>query len=203
LIRTSEEIRRKRLPTPEEETRLLAACVGKRLHLRALIIATRDTGLRRSAIRALDFQQLDWQTGLLEVPAGNLHKGRPNVIALTARLRTEIEAIWEAKGRPSEGKIFDKVADFKRSYRSSCAAAGISGLRYNDLRHGFATDLMEADIPKRLAMKASGHRNEDIHDIYTNVDGRLARLVADALDKLHERRQQGDVAFPLATEVLQ
>ena len=46
--------------------------------------------------------------------------------------------------------------------------------------------MMEAGVPKDLAMKAAGHRNPEIHDIYTNIDQRIARQLAEALDRLHE-----------------
>jgi hypothetical protein len=50
LIRKSEEKRRDRVPTPDEEARILAVCVGLREHLRSILIAARDTGLRRGAL---------------------------------------------------------------------------------------------------------------------------------------------------------
>lgn len=45
LIERSEEEKRDRVPTPEEEAAILAVCVGDRAHLRPIIMATRDTGL--------------------------------------------------------------------------------------------------------------------------------------------------------------
>ena len=196
LIRKSEEDIRQRIPTPEEEARLLAVCVPPRAHLRGLIIATRDTGLRRSALFALDWAMVDWTAGLLKVPKGNQYKRRPNLIGLTARLLAELRALWYARGCPESGAIFDQVKDFKRSYRTACRLAKITGLRFNDLRHGFSTDLMEADISKELAMKVSGHSNLDTHEIYRNVDPRLALRVAEALNKLHAERQIESLTTP-------
>ena len=58
----------------------------------------------------------------------------------------------------------------------------------NDWRHGFSTDLMEADVPRHLAMKLAGHTQEATHEIYANLDDRLARSAAAALDRLHASR---------------
>lgn len=188
LIDKTAEDRRERIPTPEEERRLLAVCVSPREHLRGLIIATRDTGLRRSALQALIWgEHIDLENRLIRPPKGKRQKRRPKMIAMTARLHAELLRIWEARPDPA-GRPFGDRQDFKRSYATACRLAGVTGLRFNDLRHGFATDMMEAGIPTALAMKAAGHSNEDIHDIYTNVDERIAREIAAALDRLHRSR---------------
>lgn len=207
LIAKSDEEQRVRVPTPAEEMAILAACVPPREHLRPLVIATRDTGLRRSALLAIEWQHVDLDAGLLFVPrARSAHKGRPKVIALTSRLKAEMTSLFGEGKEPGE-KVFGIVAargmveggqvdNFKRSWKTACRLAGVEGLRFNDFRHGFATDLMEAGVAERLAMKAGGHSNPATHAIYTNVDERLARQVATALDRLHAQRA-GD---PLATE---
>ena len=203
LIIKSEEDRRDRIPTPEEEARLLAVCVPPREHLRGLIMAALDTGLRRGALLSLTWPTVDWEKRLLKVPSGNRYKRRPKLIGLTDRLYCELRRIWESRECPTEGKIFNVVADFKRSYKTACRLAGVVGLQFRDLRHGFATSLMEANIPERLAMKVTGHTNPETHGIYTNVDERLARQVADALTKLHADRNAGGNDYPLATELPQ
>lgn len=190
LIEKAAEERRDRLPTPEEESRLLAVCVPPREHLRGLIIATRDTGLRRSALQALEWSMVDWEQRLLKVPIGNRYKRRPRVIGLTHRLWFEFRALWESRDRPAAGAIFNAAKNFKRSFATACRLAGVTGLRFNDLRHGFATDLMEAGVNERLAMKIAGHSNSETHAIYTNVDERLALQVTDALNALHRMRNQ-------------
>lgn len=189
LILKSEEQSRDRLPTPAEETRILAACVPPREHLRGLVIATLDTGLRRSALRILTWSCIDFENSLLRVPSGNRYKKRPKVIGMTARLKAELETLFEKSDKQPETKIFRKVNDFKRSWKTACKKAEVEGLRFNDLRHGFSTGLMEAGIPRDLAMKAAGHSNPEIHDIYTNIDQRIARQIAEALDKLYQSRE--------------
>jgi len=53
LISKTGEQTRDRVPTPEEESKILACCVGPREHLRGILIAARDTGLRKSALLGL------------------------------------------------------------------------------------------------------------------------------------------------------
>lgn len=186
------------MPTADEEARLLAACGPPREHLRALILAARDTGLRRSALLELTWGAIDWDLRMMRVPpARSRQKARPGVIGLTARLAAELRARWEAADRPVLAvKIFGGIAGFKRSWRTACRLAGVTGLRFHDLRHGFATDLLEAGVNERLAMKLTGHSSEDIHAIYTNLDARLAATVAAALDGLHVARTGQAAAMP-------
>ncbi len=191
LMVKSEEEHRDRVPTPFEEARLLAVCIPPREHLRPLIIATRDTGLRKSALLSLSWADVDLQNGLLLVPRGNQYKRRPKMIAMTARLRAELERM--RAGADREAKIFGSMKDFKRSYATACRLAGIEGLRFNDWRHGFATDLLEAGIPERIAMKAMGHANASTHQIYANLDERISRQIAEALDRLHAQRRGDEI----------
>jgi integrase len=212
LISKIEEQTRDRVPTPEEEARILAWCVGGREHLRAILIAARDTGLRKSVILGLTWSNVDFKVDgenlvvgdFLRIPPGSRYKKRPKVIALTARLRAELQALWEKPEKPEESekpekskkapdaKIFGGIKDVKRSYTTACRKAGVTGLHFHDWRHGFATDLMEAGVEERLAMRAAGHTSADTHAIYTNVDERLALHIAGRLDQLHRSRQSGE-----------
>ncbi len=50
--------------------------------------------------------------------------------------------------------------------------------------------MMEAGVEECLALKAAGHTNPETHWIYTNIDKRLARTVAESLNKLHAEREK-------------
>jgi integrase len=70
--------------------------------------------------------------------------------------------------------------------------AGVEDLHAHDWRHGFASDLMEANVEELLAMKATGHNNVETHHIYRNIDKRLAKVIVDSLDKLYAKREKAD-----------
>src|SRR5262249_23581896 len=107
--------------------------------------------------------------------------------------RGELLKLWEKSDKQPTSKIFGGIKDIKRSYATACRLAGVADLHFHDWRHGFATDLMEAGIEERLAMRATGHTSAEMHAIYTNIDERLARMIAGKLDDLHAARQP--VAF--------
>jgi len=189
LIPKSEEESRSRIPSPEEEARILAQCVGERAHLRPILIALRDTGLRKGALLSLTWRAVDLENGLLAIPKGKANKRRPKVIAMTGRLKGELARLWEKADKKAESMIFGGIKDFKKAYGTACRRAGVEDLHIHDWRHGFATDLMEAGVEERIAMKAAGHTDPETHAIYTNIDKRMARMIAEALDGLHAARR--------------
>ena len=191
LIKKSAEVRRKRIPTPEEEEALLAQCVDLRAHLRPIVIGHRDTGLRRSHLLNIRWGWVDLEKRIIHLPPGNSeYKQCPPAIGITERFAAELARMKGDCERDPESLVFGGIKDYKRSWKNACRDAGIKNLRPTDLRHGYATDLMEAGIPVQLAMHLAGHTNEATHRIYTNTDQRLAAEGAAALDELHARRRE-------------
>jgi len=201
LIRKSQEKKRRRIPSPGEEAAILTQCIGPREHLRPILIGLKDTGLRKSALLSLEWKNVDLEGGFLNVPpSSNQYKKRPDVIGVTARLRVELLGLWEKSDQKPETKIFGDLKDFKRSYKTACRLAGVKGLRVHDWRHGFATDMAEAGVDERMAMIATGHTSAEIHAMYTNLDQRLAKSIAERLDELHRSRQGSEAS--LASEMI-
>src|SRR5262245_1212464 len=190
LIDKKQEKKRKRFPTPDEEAALLAVCVPPREHLRPLIIASLDTGLRRGALQELIWSCVDFTSGLLFIPEGNQYKNRPDCVGMTIRLETVIRELYENSDKHPDTPIFGEIKDFKRSWKTACKLAGVHGLRFNDLRHGYSTALMDARVNKEMLKKAAGHTTDAIQDIYENLDQRIALDLAAALNRLHESREK-------------
>ena len=135
---------------------------------------------------------MDLENGFLEIPKGKANKVRPKVIAMTVRLKAELTALWRNSDKKQESPIFGGIKDFKKAYAAVCRRAEVMDLHAHDWRHGFATDLMEANVEEQLAMKATGHNNVETHHIYRNIDKRLAKVIADSLDKLRAKREKAD-----------
>lgn len=188
LIQKRLETRRSTIPTAEEEDRLIAACVGRKAHIKLIVIATLDTGLRRGALQEITWADVDWKGRIINIPpSANINKERPPFVGISSRLYAGLRTAY-GDGKPATARVFGNFKNFKKAYKSVCIDAGIEGLRFNDLRHGYATKLMLAGVPQHLAMKMSGHSNPEIHGIYTNADINIAREVRDALDRFHNQR---------------
>ena len=67
LISKSDEVQRERVLSREEEERLLLVCTGRRAHLRPLLIAALDTGMRRGELFLLKWSDVDLNSKLISV----------------------------------------------------------------------------------------------------------------------------------------
>jgi integrase len=119
---------------------------------------------------------------------------------MTSRLRVELTRLWEKSDKNPKSKIFGGIKDFKKAYEHVCELAGVEDLHIHDWKHGYVTDMAEADVEERIAMRAAGHVNAETHWIYTNVDKRLARGIAEKLDKLHAEREKSGESVTDGTE---
>ncbi len=186
LVERAAENSRERVLSFEEEERLLAACTGRRAHLRALIIAALDTGLRRGELFKLEWQDVDFTARLVRVRAINAKTNKPREVAMTVRLFDELMRLNE---EPMSELVFGIQTNVKRSFGSVCKAAGIEGLRFHDLRHSCVTRLIEAGMQHTEAMKVSGHTTLSMLNRYLNVNLDTSRRAADALDALRAQRE--------------
>jgi integrase len=178
VITTGNEVQRQRILTPAEESLLLAACTGKRAHLRAIIIALADTALRRGELMALEWRDVDLEAGLITVRGETTRTLKKRKVGLTSRLKAELERLAALRGGPDD-KVFPQ-GDFKRAFAAACKAAGVADLRAHDLRHTAITRWIQAGMPVAKVMRLSGHRTLNVAFRYINADDQTARLAARA-----------------------
>jgi len=57
----------------------------------------------------------------------------------------------------------------KRSFQTAVKEAGITDLRFHDLRHYAATNLRRAGVDSVTAMRIVGHKSEKMHKRYNSV----------------------------------
>lgn len=69
VISKADEVRRERVLTHDEEMRLLAACTGRRAHLRPLLVAALDTAARRGELLKLIWNDIDFVNHLINLRA--------------------------------------------------------------------------------------------------------------------------------------
>lgn len=162
----------------DEEQKLLRAAAS---HLRLIIVAALDTGMRRGEILAQRWEHVDFARGLLYVTHSKTPEGEAREIPLTRRL----SELLRVRAQP-EGLVFtfkgQPFKDLKTAWRTAIRRAGIRYYRFHDMRHAYNTRLMEAgtivDVRKALMGHSSG---EDVHSMYTHVELPAKR---DAIRKL-------------------
>jgi integrase len=186
LIHTSDEVKRERIVTPEEERNLLSHCVGRRAHLRPLIVAAIDTGCRQGELFKLRWSDIDFAKGVITVRAFNTKTMRERSVSMTIRLRTELERLVE-RDTSADDLVFGIKADVRGAFGRTCKEAGLVGLRFHDLRYTHATRLDELGFSLAKIGGQLGHTVLQTTLRYVNRDMTAVQQVGIELDKFNVR----------------
>jgi integrase len=190
LISPANETKRDRLLTIDEQKRLLAACVGRRAHIRPLVVAAIDTTLRRGNLVRLTWADVDFGDRVIRIKKTSTKTEQPVTIGLTTRLQAELYRLWHFSDKQPETRVFGIDGDFKHAFMKACQNAGIEGLRFHDLRAGGATGMVQAGLPAEIVRKVTGHANPAVLiDHYIRADIIAARRIAETLDRIHQEEK--------------
>ena len=151
-----ENNRRLRFLTKEECQALIDACST---HLRPIVTIALNTGMRKSEILLLKWENVDLKHGfiLLEVTKN----GERREIPINNTVREELLRITRRLDVPYvffDPRIGNPYQDVKRSFHSACRRAGIKDFRFHDIRHTFASHLVMAGIDLTTVKELLGHK---------------------------------------------
>ena len=174
-----------------EEEKLLAAASP---HLRDIVIAALDTGMRRGEILGERWEHVDLDRGLLFVTRSKTAEGEGREIPHTRRL----QALLAASAKP-HGLVFtfkgQPIRAIKTAWKATIRRAGIRYYRFHDLRHAFNTRLMEAGVMQEVRKALMGHSSgEDTNSIYTHVELPAKREAIRKLEAWCETHRTSQIA---------
>ena len=143
-----EKPRQRRLATGEEQQLLEHA--GSDLY--ALVVAALETGCRRGELLSMQWHQVRWDQNLIFLPDDRTKTQTARVVPMSGRLKSVLEMRrTNPNGRefPPNAYVFgtatgDPIKSIKTAWKLTCQRAGITGLRFHDLRREFASRLIEA-----------------------------------------------------------
>jgi integrase len=173
-----EDNRRERVLSSDEEARLLVACTGPRAHLLPIIVLALNTGMRRGDLLSLSWSQVDFERGLIFVPNRKRGDSKGHWLPMNSVVRQELAAM--SLRRSSDGQVFG-VRDIKTAWRSALREAGITGLRFHDLRHTAATRLAEAGCDAFTIAAILGHSSIQTSARYTHASDERKRRAMEAI----------------------
>ncbi len=155
--------------TREEEQRLLE--VAKAPLKQALIIAL-DTGVRKSELFGLRWEYISLEKRLLTLPKTKNNDARH--LKLTERVLETLKEI----GPKKKGHVFvhqkgkhkgKRILELRRVFQTALTAAEIEDFRFHDLRHTFASRLVQLGIPLFNVSKMLGHKDPKMVERYAHL----------------------------------
>jgi integrase len=142
--------------------------------LRILIAVT--TGLRRGDIEAIRIGDIHFDRNTITTQnrkAGKAMAERPIPEEIMKELVNHVSALTDGH----ESLFTDRFSPKK--WKKICRLAGMSGLKFHDLRKTFASLLAQRGVSTAVTQKLLEHSSPQLtNDIYTNVDPVLRQAVS-------------------------
>jgi integrase len=145
-------------------------------HLRPLMTFLYFTGCRIGAALAITWSQIESEKGRFQLRIeGNQTKNEePVLLPLPLELNEALEKM------PHQGRLFD-ARNLRKSFQAACIKVGLGmktgpkdwqykGLLIHDFRRSGVRNLIRSGVPRRIAMKISGHLTESTFERYNIVD---------------------------------
>ena len=140
-------------------------------YLTPLILLSMNTGIRRGEALALTWENVNLKTGMLTVTGATAKSHHTRYIPLNSEAREVLQA-WQ-KQTDTTGYIFTvdgaQLGSVKKAWGSILAAAKITGFRWHDLRHHFASMLVMAGCDLYVVKELLGHSSIVVTERYAHL----------------------------------
>lgn len=188
LIDTASERQRTRILSTEEEDQLLAACVGPRAHLRPIIIAALDTGMRRGELFKMCWRDVNLAARRIFIPSLNTKTLRERAVPITDRLAQELEALQSKAPSNPETLVFGILNNIAKAWGTVRRETGLLDVRLHDLRHTSATRLVQRGMPLVEVGRILGHSTVQMSFRYSNATDSTIDRAAQLLNQFNDRQ---------------
>ena len=145
------------------------------------------TGWRIGAIRALEWRDVDLRARTLQLRAASAKNKRAKLLPLRGALLDLIERRAAARDLACPfvfpGAAGARLGDFRKAWKRACAAAGVRGIVFHDLRRSGARNAVRSGVPEQVVMELGGWRTRAVFGRY-NITSE--RDLADAIERVSQ-----------------
>ena len=183
-----------RILLPAEKEVLLQSCEG---YLQVAVIVALNTGMRKGEVLGLRWSQVDFERGFIK--AERTKSGKDRAIPMNSRVVNSLK-MHRANEEHEEFVFWNvmtqkPILDIKRSYKTACRRAKIEGLRFHDLRHNFASSLVENGVDIVTVSELLGHSDINLTaKRYSHPSPQHKRLAVEGL--LPQKEQKSVELLP-------
>jgi len=171
---------RQRFLTPSEVSALISSCNGSKHPFLGFVVELLIlTGARCGEIRLAKFSHIDFEESSLIVPISKT--GKKRVIYLSEKAKAVISSIRkksEVLGLPTSRDSFliknprtgKPYNDFQVSFAKARSEVGIDDVRIHDLRHTYASILIQNGVSLYEVQKLLGHSSPNMTQRYAHLN---------------------------------
>lgn len=147
-------------------------------YFEVMIIVSLDCGLRRGEALGLLWSDVDFADSTIVVRGEGAKSSQTRKIPMTPRVQYHVLNKWSLQ-TGGEGRVFPgaSVDSIRAKWRVLLTDAKVTGLRWHDLRHTFATRLVMKGVALPVVQKLMGHASITTTARYlhsTDADARAA-----------------------------
>lgn len=163
---------------PDEERALLEKAANP-LWLYPLLVMALHTGMRRGEILALLWKDVNFLRRLITVQKSK--NGEKRAIPISQTLLAVLKCM---KVRDFSGRVFPiSVRSLREGFEKALEKAGIEDFHFHDLRHTFATRLVQNGIDLYMVKELLGHKTLSMTTRYAHHYSESLRSSIDVLDQ--------------------
>ncbi|WP_298829385.1 site-specific integrase [uncultured Piscinibacter sp.] len=153
-------------------------------HITPMVLLTLNTGLRQGELFSLTWEQVDLQLKTITVLASHSKGNNTRTVPLNVEALAVLNTI---KPEAAAGLVFKspvsggRFNNVKKAWAEVTKAAKVPDLRWHDLRHDFASQLVMKGVPLFTVQKLLGHKNPRMTMRYAKL---APGALADAVEML-------------------
>ena len=128
-------------------------------HMTPIVLLALNTGLRRGELLALRWEDITFSRALLTVRGEHAKSGRTRHIPLNAEAIAVLQA-WQTEATSDlvfPGENGETMFSLKTAWATIAKRAGLKDFRFHDLRHSFASKLVQAGVDLNTVRELLGH----------------------------------------------
>jgi integrase len=153
-------------------------------HLKPMVLIAMNTGIRRGELFNLRWSDIDFDQAILTVRGATAKSGQTRHIELNS-VALAVLRDWR-KQSPAHGYVFPSASgqrfdNVKTSWEGLVKDAGIENFRWHDLRHNFASRLVQAGIPLNTVRELLGHSDIKMTLRYSHLAPHVKARAVEAL----------------------
>ena len=138
-----------------EEAQCLVTCCGE--SVRPVIVLALHTGMRRGELLELKWEDVSFTHRFIRITRSKNNRSRK--VPMNSVVYAELKRLRKVRGEYVFTKLRspERLRCVRSAFLRACKKAGIEALRFHDLRHTFATNLVMSGVDLVTVKELLGH----------------------------------------------